>query len=237
MLKQGVHLTILSRNIKTLEASQKKLISIDKKYINNIQIFSCDVMNNERIMECLFDARKSFGPVELLINNAGQAVSASVLETSNSIWTNMIDVNLTGAFYMIRSVLPDMTKHKWGRIINIASTAGQKGYPYVAAYVASKHGLVGLTRAVAMEYAGDGITTNAVCPGFTDTNLFDESIKRVTTVTGKKVGEARDALLRYNPEKRLIKTFEVASTVSWLCSQSASAINGQSISVSCGEVM
>lgn len=174
---------------------------------------------------------------DTLINNAGSAVTAPVARTNLTDWQSMLDINLTGAFLCTRAALPHMTKCGFGRIINIASTAGLKGYAYTAAYTAAKHGLIGLTRSLALELVNTGVTANAVCPGFTDTDIVQKSIDKIVDKTGRAPEDALAELTKHNPEGRLVTPKEVANTVSWLAGENASAINGQSIAVACGEVM
>lgn len=176
-------------------------------------------------------------PVDLLVNNAGAATSAPFEKTTPALFAEMIAVNLTGTFLVTRAVLPGMVARRFGRIVNIASTAGLTGYPYVSAYVAAKHGVVGLTRALALEVARKGVTVNAVCPGFTDTALVAGSVKTIVAKTGRTADEARAELSKGNPQSRLVTPEEVAATVAWLASDGASAINGQAIAVAGGEVM
>lgn len=146
-------------------------------------------------------------------------------------------VNLDGAFHCIQAALPDMLERRWGRIVNIASTAGLKGYAYVAAYCASKHGLVGLTRVLAVEFAAKGVTVNAVCPGYTDTALMREALANIRAKTGRSEPEALAELVALNPQGRLVAPQEVAQTVAWLCGPNSASINGQSIPVAGGELM
>jgi NAD(P)-dependent dehydrogenase (short-subunit alcohol dehydrogenase family) len=149
----------------------------------------------------------------------------------------MLAVNLTGTYYGIRAVLPTMIDRQFGRIVNVASTAGVRGYAYVAAYCAAKHGVIGLTRALALEVAQRNITVNAVCPGYTDTDLVRGTIANIQQVTGRSAEEARAALTKSNPQGRLIQPVEVANAVAWLCLPGTEAITGQSIAIAGGEVM
>ena len=178
-----------------------------------------------------------FGKLNVLVNNAGIINGAPLQTFRLDKWRQILDVNLTGTFLCMQAALPDMLAARQGRIVNIASTAGQRGYAYVAAYVAAKHGVVGLTRSLALELATKGITVNAVCPGYTETEILRESIANVMAKTGRSEAEARAEFARGNPQGRIVQPQEVADAVQWLCSDAAGAITGQSISVSGGEVM
>jgi NAD(P)-dependent dehydrogenase (short-subunit alcohol dehydrogenase family) len=159
------------------------------------------------------------------------------VRTDDALWQQMLAVNLTGTFLCTRAALPDMLAARSGRIVNVASTAGQRGYAYCSAYAAAKHGVIGLTRSLALEVATSGITDNAVCPGFTDTHLVTESVQRIVQKTGRSAADAMAEFTRHNPQGRLVRPEEVAAMVAWLCGDDAAAVHGQSLSVSGGETM
>lgn len=195
-----------------------------------IRAIPADV-TDEGSVSSLFDAA---GPVDIVIANAGAAESAPIGKTTLAAWNRMIEVNLTGTFLTLRAGLGRM--QGWGRLISVASTAGLKGYPYVAPYTAAKHGVVGLTRAIAQEVASRDITANALCPGFLDTEMTDRSIANIMDKTGLDREAAHASLARNNPQKRLIRPGEVAAAALWLCGPESDGINGQAIAIAGGEV-
>jgi NAD(P)-dependent dehydrogenase (short-subunit alcohol dehydrogenase family) len=175
-------------------------------------------------------------PIDLLIANAGSAVSAPFLKSDGALFQRMFDVNVMGVVNAAQAVLKPMQERGFGRIVAVASTAGLKGYPYVSAYCAAKHAVVGFVRALALETATSGVTVNAVCPGFTDTDLVAESLDRIVAKTGRSREEALAEFVKHNPQGRLIDPAEVADAVLWLCSDGARSVTGQAIAVAGGEV-
>ena len=184
----------------------------------------------------LTDAIAALGPCDILVNNAGAAISKPFAKHDLADFRAMLEVNLLAAVAACHAVLPGMRARNFGRIVNIASTAGLKGYPYVTAYVAAKHALVGFTRALAQETAKDGVTVNAVCPGFTDTEMVARSVATIVAASGRSPDAARGMLAAGNPAGRLIRPEEVAEVVAFLCRRDAGAMTGQAIAVAGGEI-
>ena len=224
----GARLTLMGRTLAPLQEKAETLPAA--------QAVRCDVTDEPAVAAAFAKATEAFGPVAILINNAGAAASAPLARTSLALLREMLDVNLVSAFLCSRAVLPDMLADGFGRIVNVASVAGLKGAPYITAYAAAKHAVVGLTRALAMETVSKGITVNAVCPGYTDTDLVRGAIANIVEKTGRSAAEAAATLARHNPQGRLIRPEEVASAVLWLCAPGAEAITGQAIAVAGGEV-
>jgi NAD(P)-dependent dehydrogenase (short-subunit alcohol dehydrogenase family) len=226
LLAQGARVTLMARDAAALEAAAAGLGGATAWR-------TMDVTDPAAVAQAFAQA----GAVDILVNNAGQAASAPFGRTDDALWQRMLDVNLTGAYHCIQAALPGMVDAGWGRIVNVASTAGLTGYRYVAAYCAAKHGLVGLTRALALEVAGRGVTVNAVCPGYTETDIVADAVANIVRTTGRSEEQARAGLAAANPQGRLVRPGEVAHAVAWLCMPGAAAMNGQAIAVAGGEVM
>lgn len=230
----GARVTIMGRTASDLHAHVDKMTSAAPIEAQGIV---CDVTQPESVDAAFGMALDSFGTPYALINNAGQGSSNSFVETSVAEWDYALRLNLTGVFMCTQHVLPSMIEAKEGRIINIVSTAGLKGYSHTAAYCAAKHGAIGLTRSLAVETARTGITVNAVCPGYTDTAMTHQTIRTLAESRGISQDDALAMLVRPIPRKQLTHPNEVANAVTWLCSPDASAITGQSIVVAGGEIM
>jgi 3-hydroxybutyrate dehydrogenase len=229
LARAGASLTLMGRDaIKLMDTAR----TIAAECGVDVLTVECDVADEASVTSAFERA----GDAYILVNNAGQARGAELQDTSRALWDALIGVNLTGAFHCTRAVLPAMLRNGEGRIINIASTAGLKGYTRIAAYCAAKHGVVGLTRALAIETARQGVTVNAVCPAYTEGEMSERAISQIAEHRHIPEMEARQKLERLIPIGRLIKPEEVAQTVLWLCSPDAAAITGQAIAVAGGEI-
>jgi len=228
---QGATLTLMGRDQARLDAQASALSR--QTQVGTVPV---DVADAASVAAAFERATSERGPVQILINNAGIAASAPFVRTEPELWAQMLDVNLNGTYLCCRQVIAGMMERRFGRVVNIASTAGLVGYAYVSAYCAAKHGVIGLTRALALETARSDVTVNAVCPGYTDTEMVAAAISNIVRTTGKSEADASAALTRANPQQRLVRPEEVANAVLWLCLPGANAITGQAIAVAGGEV-
>ncbi|HMN21355.1 MAG TPA: SDR family NAD(P)-dependent oxidoreductase [Ottowia sp.] len=235
LLGTGARVTVLGRS--ALDGPGLAALAGSDAGAARLHAVAADVADAEALARAFAVARQRFGSIDTLVNNAGQASSAPVLKTDAALWQRMLAINLTGTWLCTQQALPDMLAAGWGRIVNVASTAAQRGYAYVSAYCAAKHGVLGLTRSLALELATRGVTVNAVCPGYTETDLLAGSVADIIAKTGRTEAQARAELAAGNPQRRLIQPAEVASAVLWLCQPGSASITGQAISVSGGEVM
>ena len=227
---EGARVSLFARDAAQLERVAQALGA------ENALAVPADVSDAAAVARAFTTARARFGPVHILINNAGQAVSAKFVDTDPPLWERIFAVNVTGTYLCTRAAVPDMLKAGFGRIVNIASIAGLRGAAYISAYVTSKHAVVGLTRALALEYATRNLTVNAVCPGYVDTDIVRNAIANIRSKTGRSESEALAALLATNPQRRLIEPREVAHAVLWLCRPGTESVTGQSLILSGGEV-
>jgi 3-hydroxybutyrate dehydrogenase len=233
LARAGSHVAVAARSRGDVEsvASEARALGVQAASL------VADVSRPEDVRAMVQGAREALGGVDILVNGAGVAPSALVHRTSEEQWRAAIETNLSGAFYCIRESLPEMMERGWGRVITIASIAGKTGYPYIAAYAASKHGVLGLTKCVALEVAEKGITVNAVCPGYVDTPMTDVSVTRIVEKTGLAAADVRKRLEDASPQKRLMTSEEVAAFVLFLCTDAARGITGQALSLDGGTVV
>jgi NAD(P)-dependent dehydrogenase (short-subunit alcohol dehydrogenase family) len=196
-----------------------------------------DVADRAAIAAALPEIQARLGHVDLLINNAGVAESAPYSATSDELWDRMLAINVTGAFALCRALIPPMVERGFGRVVNVASNAGLTGYAYSSAYCASKHAMIGMSRAIALEIARTAVTINCVCPGWVETRMAEEAVHRIAAKTGRPQGDARRALEAMSPQRRMVRPEEVALVVSMLCSPDARSIHGQAIPIDGGQVM
>jgi 3-hydroxybutyrate dehydrogenase len=229
---KGVDIAVAARSADELEQTVEAIRGTGRR----AEAVVCDVAERQQVDAMVARARKTLGDPLILVNNAGIAASAKLTDTTDEMWDRILRVNATAAFYCTRAVLPLMLAAKWGRVVNMASVAAKAGAPYIAAYTASKHALLGLTRAAAAEVAGLGITVNAVCPGYVDTEMTEASTENIAAKTGRSAGDARQILQRFSPQNRLMTAAEVAELTAFLCSEAAGGINGQGIVLDGGAI-
>jgi len=222
----GIRIAVAARTAAQVE-------QVAREIGNGAIALVCDVADPQSVA-LMFER---VGDVDILVNNAGIAESATVVNTTDELWHRHLSINLSGTFYCTRAALPAMLKKGWGRIINIASIAGKTGAPYIAAYSASKHGVLGLTKSIALEVATMGITVNAICPGYVDTDMVSRGVERITSRTGRTAEEALDTLKKMSPQNRLVTVEEVAAVALLLASDEGRGINGQGINVDGGTVL
>lgn len=232
LASQGADIAVAARSADELDETVSAVRAAGRRG----EAILCDVTERPNVDAMVARVKAALGNPLILVNNAGAAASAKLSDTTDEMWDHMLRVNATGAFYCTRAVLPLMLQAKWGRVINVASIAAKIGAPYIAAYAASKHALLGLTRAVAAEVATRGVTVNAVCPGYVDTEMTEASTANIASRTGRSEQDARKILEGFSPQGRLMTAAEVAAVVTFLCSEAARGVNGQGIVLDGGAV-
>ena len=225
---RGVRVVVASRSVGPARTVTDEIVAAGGSAL----AIECDVASEESVSLLAADVAERVGPVDILVNNAGVAHSAPLARTTLADWERVLAVNVTGAFLVTRTFLPAMVDRGWGRVVNIASTAAQEGGSYISAYAASKHALLGFTRSVAAEVAGTGVTANAVCPGYVDTDLTRVTIARIMQKTGRSEEEARAGIAAASPGGRILDPEDVAAVVVRLCGEPASGeVNGEAVPV------
>jgi NAD(P)-dependent dehydrogenase (short-subunit alcohol dehydrogenase family) len=230
--REGAHVAVTARTAAEIDAVAAEVRAHGRKSL----AVSCDVGERSQVDDAVRQITEGLGRIEILVNNAGIGVSTKFLETDDALWERHLRVNLTGAFLMTRAVLPGMLAARWGRVVNVASIAGRYGAPYIAAYTASKHGLIGLTRALAKEVVTAGVTVNAICPGYVATDLTWASARNIQERTGRSYDEAVRSLAASSPQNRLIEPEEVAALAVLLASDEARGVTAQAWNVDGGAV-
>lgn len=231
---EGADIVVAARSLDQVESVARETEELQSKALAVV----CDVSNPASVEKLFESMQQFFGRgADILVNNAGIAESAPLVKTTNDLWRRHLEINLNGTFYCTRAALPAMIERGWGRIINIASIAGKTGGPYVAAYSASKHGVLGLTRSAALEVATKGITVNAICPGYVDTEMTTRGIENITLKTKLSADEAMESLKKLSPQNRIVSPEEVAALALLLASEDGRGINGQAINVDGGTLL
>jgi 3-hydroxybutyrate dehydrogenase len=233
--KEGAQVAVAARTQEQVESVAKELTEQFQ-----VQAFAIagDVSDGNSVKAMFAKVGEAFGRgPDILVNNAGIAESALLTRTDDELWRRLLGINLDGTFYCMRAALPQMIERGWGRIINVASIAGKTGAPYIAAYSASKHGVLGLTRSASQEVASKGITVNAICPGYVDTEMTTRGIENITNKTSLTKDQALDSIRKMSPQNRLISSEEVAALALLLASEDGRGINGQAINVDGGGVL
>ena len=233
--REGAQVALAARTATQVEQVAKEIAT--ETGVKTLPVV-CDVADSVSIQNLFAKVVEAFGRgPDILVNNAGIAESAPLIKTDDALWQRHLAINLSGTFYCTRAALPGMLERGWGRIINVASIAGKTGAPYIAAYSASKHGVLGLTRSVAMEVAAKGVTVNAICPGYVDTEMTSQGVANITAKTGRSESEALETILKMSPQHRLVTSEEVAALALLLASEEGRSINGQAINVDGGTVL
>ena len=227
LAEAGAKVTLMGRTLEPLQNTRDRL--------EKAQVVQLDVSNADHVRAAFEKAAEDFGDIDILVNNAGVAESAPFDKTSLELFQRLLNINLMGTVHCTQAVLPGMKANGWGRVVNVASTAGLTGYAYVSAYCASKHAVVGLTKSLAVELARTGVTVNSLCPGYTETDMLGESLSNISQKTGKTQEEARAVL--QNPQGRFVQPEEVAAAALWLCGDSSASVTGQNIVIAGGELV
>ncbi|GAC1427397.1 MAG: SDR family NAD(P)-dependent oxidoreductase [Ktedonobacteraceae bacterium] len=233
LAQAGADVTVTARTVSEVDSLVAQIQMLGHKGY----AVPCDVTDGEQVQHMAKTCIETMGGLDILVNNAGNASSHKFLNHPDDLWQHMLAVNLTSVYAVTKAFVPTLVEQRWGRIINIASTASRVGGRYIAAYTAAKHGVLGLTRALAIEFVSYNITVNAICPGYVDTPMTDNSISNIIARTGMSEAQARETLAKTSPQQRLIEPDEVASLAVFLAQESSKGITGQAINIDGGAVM